>query len=91
MGIVDEDVVRVREAADIVQVISAHTQLKRVGRSWSGLCPFHGEKTPSFHVDPEKGFFHCFGCNVGDQSLDPSAHLVADRADRTGSLPSRVK
>ena len=39
--------------------------LKRAGRTYKGLCPFHGEKTPSFHVDPEKGFFHCFGCNVG--------------------------
>lgn len=64
MGIVDEDVVRVREAADIVQVISAHTQLKRVGRSWSGLCPFHGEKSPSFSVNQEKGVFYCFGCQA---------------------------
>jgi DNA primase len=39
--------------------------LKRVGRTYKGLCPFHSEKTPSFHVDPEKGFFHCFGCNAG--------------------------
>ena len=64
MGIVDEDVVRVREAADIVQVISAHTQLKRVGRSWTGLCPFHGEKSPSFSVNQEKGVFYCFGCQA---------------------------
>jgi len=64
MGILDEDVVRVREAADIVQVISAHTQLKRVGRSWSGLCPFHGEKSPSFSVNQEKGVFYCFGCQA---------------------------
>lgn len=64
MGIVDEDVVRVREAADIVAVISAHTQLKRVGRSWTGLCPFHGEKSPSFSVNQEKGVFYCFGCQA---------------------------
>ncbi len=64
MGIVDEDVVRVREAADIVAVVSAHTQLKRVGRSWSGLCPFHGEKSPSFSVNQEKGVFYCFGCQA---------------------------
>jgi len=64
MGIVDEDVVRVRETADIVEVISAHTQLKKVGTSWSGLCPFHGEKTPSFSVSQEKGVFYCFGCQV---------------------------
>lgn len=51
--------------ANIVQVIQDYVSLKRVGRTYKGLCPFHGEKTPSFHVDPEKGFFHCFGCSVG--------------------------
>ena len=64
MGILDEDVIRVREVADIVAVISAHTPLKRVGRSWSGLCPFHGEKSPSFSVNQEKGVFYCFGCQA---------------------------
>jgi DNA primase len=64
MGIVDEDVVRVRDTADIIQVISAHTQLKKVGNNWSGLCPFHGEKSPSFSVNPEKGVFYCFGCQA---------------------------
>ena len=38
---------------------------RRSGRTYKGLCPFHSEKSPSFHVDPEKGFFHCFGCSVG--------------------------
>jgi DNA primase len=51
--------------ANIVQVVQEYVSLKRAGRTYKGLCPFHGEKTPSFHVDPEKGFFHCFGCNVG--------------------------
>lgn len=56
-----------REATDLVAVISQYTQLKRVGRRWSGLCPFHNEKTPSFSVDAEEGFDHCFGCKaVGD-------------------------
>ena len=64
MGIVDEDVVRVRETADIIAVISAHTMLKKVGNNWSGLCPFHGEKSPSFSVNPEKGVYYCFGCQV---------------------------
>jgi DNA primase len=54
-----------RLQANIVQVVQDYVSLKRVGRTYKGLCPFHGEKTPSFHVDPEKGFFHCFGCNVG--------------------------
>jgi DNA primase len=60
---IPEDVItQIREAADIVAVIGQHVQLKKAGRSWKGLCPFHGEKTPSFNVMPEKHFFHCFGC-----------------------------
>ena len=51
--------------ADIVQVVQERVPLKRSGATWKGLCPFHGEKTPSFHVNGEKGFFHCFGCSVG--------------------------
>ena len=54
-----------RTRADIVQVIQEHVSLKKAGTSYKGLCPFHGEKTPSFHVNAEKGFFHCFGCGVG--------------------------
>ncbi|MCI5225149.1 MAG: hypothetical protein D3918_00480 [Candidatus Electrothrix sp. AX2] len=53
---------RVREVADIVQVISEHVQLKKAGNAFTGLCPFHGEKTPSFSVNPQGQFFHCFGC-----------------------------
>jgi DNA primase len=62
MAIVDEDVTRVREASDIVQVITGKTQLKRSGARWVGLCPFHGEKTPSFSVNAAQGLYHCFGC-----------------------------
>jgi DNA primase len=52
--------------ADIVQVVAERVpSLKRSGATWKGLCPFHGEKTPSFHVNGDKGFFHCFGCSVG--------------------------
>src|SRR6516225_12402775 len=54
-----------RLQANIVQVIQEYVSLKRVGRTYTGLCPFHNEKTPSFGVNPEKGFFHCFGCNAG--------------------------
>jgi DNA primase len=64
MGIVDEDVQRVRDTADIVAVVSAHTQLKKVGANWSGLCPFHGEKSPSFSVNADKGVYYCFGCQA---------------------------
>ena len=49
---------------DIVQVIQERVQLRKTGATWKGLCPFHGEKTPSFHVYGEKGFFKCFGCSL---------------------------
>ena len=54
-----------RLQANILQVVQEYVPLKRAGTTFKGLCPFHSEKTPSFHVNPEKGFFHCFGCGVG--------------------------
>jgi DNA primase len=54
-----------RLQANIVQVVQEYVSLKHVGRVHKGLCPFHGEKTPSFQVDPDKGFFYCFGCHAG--------------------------
>jgi len=51
--------------ADIVVVIQDYVSLKKTGATYKGLCPFHGEKTPSFHVNRDKGFFHCFGCGLG--------------------------
>src|SRR6516225_1550110 len=54
-----------RLQANIAQVIQDYVPLKRAGSTLKGLCPFHGEKTPSFHVNPDKGFFHCFGCGLG--------------------------
>ena len=51
--------------ADIVVVIQDYVSLKKTGATYKGLCPFHGEKTPSFHVNRDKGFFHCFGCSAG--------------------------
>lgn len=51
--------------ANIVQIVQERVPLRRSGATWKGLCPFHGEKTPSFHVNDDKGFFHCFGCGVG--------------------------
>jgi DNA primase len=54
-----------RLQANILQVVQEYVPLKRAGTTYKGLCPFHSEKTPSFQVHPEKGFFHCFGCNAG--------------------------
>jgi DNA primase len=51
--------------ADIVQVVQERVPLRRAGTSWKGLCPFHGEKTPSFNVHGDQGYFKCFGCGVG--------------------------
>jgi DNA primase len=61
----DDWVERVRAASDIVEVIGQAVQLKRVGRNWTGLCPFHKEKSPSFSVNPDRQFYHCFGCKAG--------------------------
>ena len=69
MGIPDEDVARVRAATDIVALIGEHAALKRQGRRWVGLCPFHGEKTPSFSVNAEEGFYYCFGCQAKGDAI----------------------
>ncbi|HET6997803.1 MAG TPA: DNA primase [Solirubrobacterales bacterium] len=60
-----ESLERLKETADIVEVISAHTDLRRQGARWVGLCPFHEERTPSFSVDGQEKLYHCFGCGVG--------------------------
>lgn len=66
MGRIPRDVVdAVRDRTDLVEVVTRHVSLQRRGTSFVGLCPFHQEKTPSFHVIPAKGIFHCFGCSTG--------------------------
>ncbi|MEE4361951.1 MAG: DNA primase [Pseudomonadales bacterium] len=57
------------EKVDVSEIVGARVELKRAGREYKGLCPFHGEKTPSFHVVPEKGFYHCFGCGAHGTAL----------------------
>jgi len=61
----EEKIQEIREATDIVEVISQYVTLKKRGKSFVGLCPFHTEKAPSFSVDPVRGFYHCFGCEAG--------------------------
>jgi DNA primase len=64
------EIEEVRSRADIVEIVGAHVRLRRAGRNFVGLCPFHNEKTPSFTVNLERGFFHCFGCGVGGTVFD---------------------
>jgi DNA primase len=60
---------RVRRDANIVEVVAQSVKLQKRGRSHVGLCPFHKEKTPSFHVNPERGFYHCFGCHASGDAI----------------------
>jgi DNA primase len=65
-GLISENTLaQIRAASDIVDVVSAYVPLKRAGAGFVALCPFHKEKTPSFHVNPQKQTFHCFGCHKG--------------------------
>lgn len=68
----------VRDAVDIVAIASDHTRLRKAGRRWSGLCPLHKEKTPSFSVDPEQGLFYCFGCGAGGDGIRLHMALSGD-------------
>ena len=96
---IPEDILqRIRDATDIVDLISEHVQLVKKGRNYSGLCPFHDEKTPSFSVDPDRQFYHCFGCGVGGnvfkfiQEIDRVTFVEAVKflAERAGiALPER--
>lgn len=69
MAIADADVRRIREATDLVALVSETVALRRVGRRWVGLCPFHDERTPSFSVNPELGVYYCFGCHARGDAI----------------------
>ncbi|MED1664253.1 DNA primase [Brevibacillus laterosporus] len=91
----EEFVNQVRAAVDIVDVVGEYVQLKKRGRAYLGLCPFHSEKTPSFNVNVERQFYHCFGCHAGgdvfsfvmqvEQLSFPEA--LQKLADRVGLTP----
>lgn len=81
----------IRSANDIVEVLGTYLQVKRAGSSFKALCPFHKEKTPSFHVNPQRQIYHCFGCGVGGdvfkfvmeyENVDfaTAARMLAERA-----------
>ena len=97
--IATESLERVKQTVDIVEVISAHTDLRRQGARWVGLCPFHEEHTPSFSVDAQEKLYHCFGCGVGGDAIKfieekeglPFAEAVELLADRYGVELEREK
>lgn len=81
----------IRQRIDLVELAGAHVALKKAGRHYKGLCPFHQEKTPSFHIDRERGLWHCFGCGqggdifdfamrIGNQSFGEAVETLARRA-----------
>ena len=91
MGILDEDVARVRESTDLVALVSEHLALKKVGRRYAGLCPFHQEKTASFYVNPELSLYYCFGCGASGDAITfvrDMEHL--DFVDAVEQLAARV-
>lgn len=94
----DEKINQIREAVDIVDLIGEYVQLKKQGRNYFGLCPFHGENSPSFSVSTEKQIFHCFGCGAGGNiftflmdiegySFVESAKVLAEK----GNVPLEVE
>src|SRR6266404_5549230 len=68
-SISDEKLQELRDRVDLVAVVQRRVPLKKSGRDWKGLCPIHGEKTPSFYVIPDKKMFHCFGCGVSGDAI----------------------
>ena len=93
----DELIEEIRSNNDIVDIISQYVVLKRSGRNYFGLCPFHKEKSPSFSVSPDKQIFHCFGCGAGGNVFHFISKIeninfiesVQSLADRAGiALPS---
>jgi DNA primase len=65
----EETIEAIRSRVDLVELVGRSVSLRAAGRSFKGLCPFHDEKTPSFHVNPQLGIFHCFGCNAGGNAF----------------------
>ncbi len=65
-----EVIEQVRTGTDIVELVSGYVALKKVGRNWRGLCPFHTERSPSFYVNPERQTYHCFGCGAGGSVIN---------------------
>ncbi|MBR3231310.1 MAG: DNA primase, partial [Lachnospiraceae bacterium] len=94
MRYTDDLIEEVRSRNDIVDIIGENVRLTRAGNSYKGLCPFHNERTPSFHVDRSKQMYYCFGCHAGgniftflreynNMSFTEAIQYLADRAGVT--------
>ncbi|RWR15143.1 DNA primase [Siminovitchia fortis] len=94
----EEKISELRQSVDIVDIINEYVQLKKQGRNYFGLCPFHSENTPSFSVAPEKQIYHCFGCGAGGNvfnflmdaegiTFQEAAAIVADK----GGIPLQIQ
>jgi DNA primase len=85
----EETINKILSSTDIVDVVSDYVQLKKQGRNYFGLCPFHGENTPSFSVSPDKQIFHCFGCGAGGNAftflMDVDGLSFIEAAQKLGS------
>ncbi|WP_084604047.1 CHC2 zinc finger domain-containing protein [Nitrospina gracilis] len=82
----------VRQRAEIIDVVSDFVHLKKAGKNYKGLCPFHQEKTPSFTASPDKQIYHCFGCGAGGQCLqipdgNGGPHFRRGGEEAGGALP----
>ena len=82
-------VAAVRQAADVVTIAEEHTRLTKRGKSTTGLCPLHREKSPSFSVDPERGLFYCFGCGQGGDAI--KLHMLLSGDDFPAAIESLAR
>jgi len=92
-SIPEATIARIIDSTDIVELVGRYIPLKKAGRDYKALCPFHNEKTPSFQVSPQRQMFHCFGCGKGGDAISfvmemdklsfPEAvEMLAERTDR---------
>ena len=96
----EETIQQIKQSLDIADIISDYVQLKKQGRNYFGLCPFHGENTPSFSVSADKQIYHCFGCGAGGNmfsflmeiegiSFQEAVGKLAERAGVAINLPAK--
>ena len=88
MAIAEEDIERVRATVSIVDVVQQYVALRKTGRNWVGLCPFHAEKSGSFNVREETARYKCFGCQAGGDVLDRKSTRLNSSHEWISRMPS---